>query len=259
MKNILILFACMMFLMTSCSLFDIDNYEPYNASISGVFKDATTGANVGQECKYVNVYGGNIGTPTTGYITAFEKGWDYEAAQNWLVKYDGSYSNTQIFAGTYRLEAKQNNFYPVIKEDVALEKGSNTIDWTVTPYLRVIDPVITFDASAKKFKATFKVQFGDATKANKIYKAVFCAYPDTFVGIYLNNCSADPEASATTGIVADGTTVNTLYINPATASNNAEFKYSPRTHYFRIAVCATGNGYNSSYFYNYSPTVSITY
>jgi hypothetical protein len=239
-------------------LLEIDNYDSYNASISGVFKDATTGANVQQECKYVNQYGGNIGTPTTGYITATESGWDYLAAQNWLVKYDGSYLNSQIFAGTYKLEAKQNNFYPIVKESVILNKGSNTVDWTVTPYVRIIDPTIVYDSSAKKFKATFKVQFGDLTKANKIYKAVFCAYPDTFVGIYLNNCSADPEAFTTTGIVADGTTVNTLYINPATASNNSEFKYS-RKHYLRIAVCATGNGYNSSFFYNYSPAVSISY
>jgi len=258
MKKIFILFTCVTFLMTSCNLLEIDNYDSYNASISGVFKDATTGANVQQECKYVNIYGGNIGTPTTGYITATESGWDYLAAQNWLVKYDGSYLNSQIFAGNYKLEAKQNNFYPVIQENIILNKGSNTIDWTVTPYLRIIDPTIVYDSSAKKFKATFKVQFGDLTKANKIYKAVFCAYPDTFVGIYLNNCSADPEAFTTTGIVADGTTINTLYINPATASNNAEFKYS-RKHYLRIAVCATGNGFNSSYFYNYSPTVSIAY
>lgn len=258
MKKIFILFTCVTFLMTSCNLLEIDNYDSYNASISGVFKDATTGANVQQECKYVNLFGGNIGTPTTGFINAIESGWDYEAAQNWLVKYDGSYSNTQIFAGNYRLEAKQNNFYPLIKENVTLNKGANTVDWTVTPYLRIIDPIIVYDSSAKKFKATFKVQFGDLTKANAIYKAVFCAYPDSFVGIYLNNCSADPEAFKTTGIVADGTTINTLYINPATVSNNAEFKYS-RKHYLRIAVCATGNGYNSSYFYNYSPAVNISY
>ncbi len=258
MKKILYLITCMMFFMTSCELMEIDNYDSYNAAISGVFKDASTGDNVPQECQYVNLYGGNIGTPTSGFITAFEAGWDYEAAQNWLVKYDGSYSNTQIFAGTYRLEAKENNFYPETKADVVLKKGSNTVDWTVTPYLRIIDPVITFDSSVNKFKATFKAQYGDQSKANAIYKAMLCCYPDGFVGVYLNNCSNDPEASKTVGIVADGTTVNTLYINPATASNNAEFKYS-RNHYLRIAVCAVGNGFNSSYHYNYSPTVKIAY
>jgi hypothetical protein len=260
MKKLLYLIS-MMLLMTSCSLFEFDNYEDYNASISGTFKDVTTGENVQQECVYSVIFGGVIGSYTTGYISAFQKGWDYEAAQNWLVKSDGTYLNSNIFAGTYRIEAKEDNFYPVIKDDVIISKGSNTVDWTVTPYVRIIDPSITYDASVSKFKATFKCQYGDPTKANTIYKAVFCIYPDVFVGMSLNNCSSDPEGSKTGGlVVADGTTINTLYINPAFVSNGhtAEFKYS-RTHYLRIAVCATGTGINSSFHYNFSPIVSIHY
>ncbi len=130
----------------------------------------------------MNIYGGNIGTPTTGYISAYELGWDYEAALIWLVKYDGSYNNDCIFAGNYRREAKENNFYPMIMDNVALNKGSNEVDWIVTPYVRIIDPDIVFDASAGKFKATFKLQYGDASKANTIYKAMLCCYPDKFVG-----------------------------------------------------------------------------
>lgn len=99
MKKLIFLIPSMMLLMTSCEWFKLDNYEPYNASITGTFKDASTGNNVEQECKYVNIYGGNIGTPTCGYLSAFELGWDYEAAQVWLIKYDGSYTNSQIFAG----------------------------------------------------------------------------------------------------------------------------------------------------------------
>jgi hypothetical protein len=259
MKKLLYIIPLVMFIMTSCEMFKIDNYESYNASISGVFEDDVTGENVEQECKYTNIYGGNIGTPTTGYISAIELGWDYEKAQIWLVKYDGSYSNTCIFAGSYRLEANENNFYPEIKDDVTINKSSNTVDWSVTPYIRIIDPSITFDATVNKFKATFKLEFGDESKANTVYKAQLCCYPDNFVGIFLNNCGGDTEASANSGIIADGTTVNTLYINPQNAANAAEFKYSPRIHYLRIAVCAVGNGYNSSYHYNYSPTVNIQY
>ena len=258
MKKILFLIPSLMLLMTSCDWLKLDNYEGYDASITGVFKDAGTGTNVEQECKYTNAYSGNIGVITTGYISAYELGWDYEAAQTWLIKYDGTYTNSQIFAGTYRLEAKENNFYPLIQDNIIINKGTNTLDWTVTPYARIIDPVIAFDATVNKFKATFKCQYGDPAKANTIFKAMLCAYPDVFVGAYLNNCSNDPEASATTAIVADGTTVNTLYINPANAANVNEFKYS-RKHYFRIAVCATGTGANSSKMYNFSPTVGIQY
>ena len=248
----------MLLLITSCDMFDIDNYDTYNASISGVFKDADTGVNVEQETVYNNLFGGIITNRTSGYISVFELGWDYEAAQYWLIKYDGSYSNTKVFSGTYRLEANENNFYPEKKDNVTISKGANTIDWIVTPYVRIIDPSITFDASVNKFKATFKLQYGDASKANTIYRATLCCYPDEFVGIALNNCKNDPGASLSTGIVVDGTSVNTLYIDPQDANNASEFKYS-RTHYFRIAVCAVGEGYNTSRHYNYSSTIGIEY
>lgn len=258
MKKILYLILCISFLLTSCEMFEIDNYEPYNASITGTFRDASTGENVGQETVYDNLFGGNISNRTSGFISATELGWDYEKAQYWLVKYDGSYTNTQIFSGTYRLEAKENNFYPVTMDEVTLEKGSNTLDWTVTPYIRVIDPEIIFDTSVNKFKATFKLQYGDASKANSVFKAVLACYPDKFVGIHLNNCNLDPEASMSNGVVVDGTTINTLYIDPHNPNNSTEFKYS-RTHYFRIAVCAVGDGHNTSHHYNYSPIIGIDY
>jgi hypothetical protein len=262
MKKLIYLIP-MMLLMTSCGLFQFDNYETYDASIKGAFIDETTGVNVQQECVYTVSFGGTISSYTTGYISAYELGWDYEAAQNWLVKSDGSYLNTKIFAGKYRLEAQQNNFYPIVKSDVVLKEGSNTVDWTVVPYVRIIDPVITYDATVSKFKAAFKCQYGDATKADSIYKAVFCIYPDVFVGMSCNN-SDDPGASKkAVDIVCDGTTVNTLYIDPAYVStkHNSEFKYS-RTHYLRIAVCSIGTkgkNFNSSYHYNFSPIVPIEY
>lgn len=248
----------MLLFITSCEMFEIDNYDSYNASVSGVFIDATTGENVEQETVYNNLFGGIITNRTSGYISVYELGWDYEAAQYWLIKYDGSYSNTKVFSGSYRLEANENNFYPEKKENITISKGANTINWNVTPYVRIIDPEITFDDSVNKFKATFKLQYGDASKANTIYRASFCCYPDQFVGIALNNCKNDPEATMESGIVADGTTINTLYIDPQNVNNSTEFEYS-RTHYFRIAVCAVGDGYNTSRHYNYSPTISIDY
>jgi hypothetical protein len=261
MKKFIYLIPMMLF-MTSCGLFEFDNYEDYNAAIKGAFTDEATGDNVQQECLYTFFFGGMISTYTTGYVAAYELGWDIEAAQYWLIKYDGSYVNNCIFAGTYRLEAKQNNFYPVTQDEITIKKGSNTVNWTVTPYVRVIDPVITYDAALHKFKATFKCQYGDNTQANTISKALFCVYTDTYVGASLRNCTTDPEASLTgAAVIADGTTVNTMYIDPALtlAGTVAEFKYSPRTHYFRIAVCATGTGINTSSRYNFSPIVPIEY
>ena len=255
----------------------MDNYAGPNASISGRIIDSKTKENVPTECKFGNFFGGAyFGAPTTGYFSVFEKGHsevydidlDYEQAQYWHIKYDGSYSNTQVFSGTYRIAATANNFYPVTKDDIRIEKGENTLDWEVVPYCRVINPKI--ELVNDKFVATFAVEFGDPTQANTVYDAKLLCYPDAFVGMYCNYCNMDQGASSrdlidnnvvVTPIVADGTTLNTLTIDPKNSLNQAEFKYAGKgkEHFFRIAVCAQGNGANISRFYNYSPTVVIKY
>lgn len=254
MKKILYLLGAVL-MAASCSLFEMDNYDGPDAAVSGRIIDSKTGENVPVECKYGNFFGGAyMGAPTEGYFSVIQKGWDYEKAQYWHIKYDGSYVNTQIFSGTYRIEAAANNFYPVTKDDVVFNKGNNTLDWEVVPYARVIDPVIEYKDG--KFVASFKCEFGDAGKANSIVDAKLLCYPDAFVGIYCNYCGNDPGA-VSTEIVADGRTVNVLTIDPSLPANNAEFKYTGKNHYFRIAVCAEGEGYNTGRHYNYCPTVKI--
>ena len=148
MKKIIYILSTVL-LAASCSLFEMDNYDGPDASVTGRIIDAKTGENVPLECKYGNFFGGAyFGSPTEGYFSVFEKGWDYEKAQYWHIKYDGSYANSQIFSGTYRIEAAANNFYPVVKDDVVFKKGDNTLDWEVVPYARVIDPKIEYKNAA---------------------------------------------------------------------------------------------------------------
>ncbi len=46
-------------------------------------------------------------------------------------------------------------------------------------------------------------------------------------------------------------------IDPSLSVNQAEFKYTGKYHYLRIAVCAEGNGANTGHHYNYSHTFKI--
>ena len=254
MKKIFYLLS-LVTLVTSCSLFEMDNYAGPDATITGNIIDAKTKENVPTECKFGNFFGGAYtGAPTEGYFSVYELGWDYEAAQYWHIKYDGSYTNALVWAGKYRMEAKENNFYPETKDNIEIKKGTNTLDWEVTPYARVIDPKVEYVNG--KFVATFKCEFGDASKANKIKNAKLFCYPDAFVGVYCNYCGSDPGATLNE-VVCDGTTVNTLTIDPTLTANISEFKYTGKYHYFRIGICAEGNGYNSKNHYNYSPTVKI--
>ena len=263
-------------MVNSCVFFKMDNYEGPNASISGRIIDSKTGDNVPTECKYGNFFGGAyMGAPTTGYFSVYEK--DYSEVYNiplegtgtqyWHIKYDGTYTNTKVFSGNYRIAALSDNFYPVTKDDVRINPGENVLDWTVTPYCRIVNPKIELQGG--KFVATFSVELGDPTKANTIYDARLLCYPDCYVGMYCNYCKSDQGANMLdvkgTGAVvnevkADGGTY-TLTIDPTLTANINEFKYAGKgkEHFFRIAVCATGNGANGSRFYNYSPTVKIVY
>jgi hypothetical protein len=256
MKKLLYILAALL-MASSCAFFEMDNYEGPDATVTGRIIDAKTGENVPVECKFGNFFGGAyMGSPTEGYFSVIEKGWEAEAAQYWHIKYDGTYANTMVYSGEYDISATANNFYPVEKKGLKFEKGDNTLDWEVTPYARIIDPKV--ELVGGKFVATFKCEFGDASKANTIYDAKLLCYPDAFVGIYCNNCAQDPGATSKT-IVADGKTVNTLTIDPANTLNYNQFKYKNREHFFRIAVCAEGPGHNTGRHYNYCPTIKIKY
>ncbi len=256
MKKLLYILAALL-MASSCAFFEMDNYEGPDATVTGRIIDAKTGENVPVECKYGNFFGGAyMGSPTEGYFSVIEKGWDAEAAQYWHIKYDGTYTNTMVYSGEYDISATANNFYPVEKKGLKFEKGDNTLDWEVTPYARIIDPKV--ELVGGKFVATFKCELGDASKANTIYDAKLLCYPDAFVGIYCNNCGMDPGATSK-AIVADGKTVNTLTIDPANTLNYNQFKYKNREHFFRIAVCAEGPGHNTGRHYNYCPTIKIKY
>ncbi len=254
MKKIFYILSILV-LTSSCSWFELDNFDGPNAAISGTIIDAQTKEVLAVECKFGNMFGGvYMGAPNEGYISVYEKGWDYEAAQYWHLKNDGTYRNAAIFAGEYRMEANANNFYPVTKDNVVINEGENTMDWEVIPYVRIIDPKVEYVNG--KFVATYKCEFGDPAKANKIVNAKLLCYPDTFVGVYCNYCAQDPSATSTQ-VVADGKTVNTLSIDPKLSVNLAEFKYTGKYHYFRIAVCAEGAQANTGRHYNYCQTIKI--
>lgn len=240
---------------SSCSLFQLDNYDEPDAVVSGTIYDAKTHEPLAVECKFGNMFGGvYMGAPTEGYFSVYQKGWDYEAAQYWHFKNNGTYKNALVFSGTYRMEANADNFYPTSKDDVVIKKGENTIDWEVTPYVRILNPSIEYDGT--KFIAKFACEFGDPSKANTIVDGRLLCYPDTFVGMYCNYCAQDPGAISK-DIVCDGKTINTLTIDPSLSVNLNEFKYMGKYHYLRIAICAEGNGANTGRHYNYTQTVKI--
>ena len=133
----------------SCS--KTDNYPPPSETLNGKIIDAGTGQTVQGEVSGENGTGSRIelreiswsDNPTPLYLATMQ---------------DGTYNNTKIFAGTYKISADgafvplvQTGANPVDKsKTVEVKGGVTTVDFTVEPFLRIEwigDPVVNPDGT----------------------------------------------------------------------------------------------------------------
>lgn len=238
MKKIIVLLSLLV-LATSCDWFVFDNQEGWDAQVEGRILDSKTGQPM------------QFAFPNTSTISIIQEGWDEEKAQTWYVKPNGTYRNKLAWSGKYRMETKKQNFYPV-SQSFTLEKGANTVDFTVTPYCRIIDPVITYEGT--KIVARFKVEVEDASKTPDVTVALF-GFTDRWVSDGNNNFSGQSSAKKKNVKTIDGQTVIELTADTTVASG-AQFTYK-REHFLRIGAVATGSE-NSGKCYNFSPVYKMS-
>lgn len=239
MKKIfyVLLASVALFGTTSC---EVDNYEAPNASIEGSFLDSKDGSLVGTD------------TTNGNEITVYEQGYAAEQAETWYVDNTGTYANKRIFAADYRISFMNTNFYPYTGSDIiTVKKGNNKIDFTVTPFLRVVNPTITYDAASKTVTAKFKVEQGKNDPEITLGEVRLFAFGTKWVG---NSFCFGGGSSSKMSVNApvDPTKEYTLTM---TVDNN-DFKYD-KTYYFRIGVKANGPSKYGTIRHNYSPLVKI--
>ena len=242
MKKILVLLS-LLILATSCDWFVFDNMEQWDAQVEGRIIDSKTGENV------------QMAWPNNSRIEVYELGWDDRVSEKWYVKCNGTYVNKLVWAGKYEMETVDRNFYPV-KIPFELQKGANTVDFTVTPYARIIDPQITYEDG--KIVARFKAEHADPTKTTNMDVALF-GFTDRWVSDGNNNFDFDKvqkDGKKKKIKTADGQTIIELSIDPTKASGT-QFVYK-RDHFFRIGAVATGSGVNSGKRYNFSPVFKVS-
>ena len=243
MKNILKILVLPLVISVLAISCEIDNYDGPDASISGRFLDNVTGELVGTDISNGNSIG------------AYELGWASEARQNWVIKNSGEYTNNLVFAGTYRLELNNGNFYPFVVNDFVIEKGSNTYDFTVTPFIRIKNPEIRYDAATKIVTATFNLEAGGTdVKLNEIR---LFAFTDHWVGNYVKFAiaSADCYKRVSNNLVSATISGDKYTLSMNVADNASLFKYT-RNYYFRIGALATVSGVGTVR-HNYSPLTVI--
>ena len=270
MKKFIILLA-LLSAAVSCSFFELDSFEGPNAQVTGRLFDMVTGEQISLEAGAEQ----SFSWTTWSYVTSVKYGalvvyeqdyvpptWagepgDYptgESAQDWLVRFDGTFTNTMVFAAKYRFSTLKLPCYEPEegKNTFTLEKGKNTMDIGLLPFCRVKDPKITYNAATKKVVATSYVELTDPNRANKVSNVAFCGNTQMFVGC--NSQNLVKEKAAKMQNVNPGELI-TLEIDTTDPNNADLFKYSTQDRYFRIAAMAEGNGYNqaSDKHYNFSP------
>lgn len=246
MKKFIYTFAGVVALLsalTSCSMFKYDTLDGPNAQVNGCLLDIETGEKIGIE------------TAGSNGLVVVEKGWDAEAEQTWLVRFDGMYTNNLIFAADYYFLTKSLPCYQPENSDFTIKEGKNRMDISLLPFCRIVNPQIRWDAAAKKVVATFSVEVTDPDKANQITNVALCGNTQLFVGCNYQNLAKN-DAGAKMKNVNPGETI-TLEINANDSANADLFRYN-QARYFRIAAMASGNGYNTGNYYNFSPIYKVS-
>lgn len=226
MKKIHIYILAVTLAFSACKL---DNLEKPAAGLSGKFIDAQTNELVQQDIIR--------GTQ----IELKEHGYDPVSSQFLVVKTDGTYENSMLFANTYTIQPVRGNFIAVEPQKFKISPGS-TLDFKVVPYIRIREASIT--KTGNKIVATFKIQQNIISNVKKIG---LYAHVDSRVGEPMRQVAAERELNA----VTDANQVYTLEID--LPSNSAVLKPGNQ-YYFRIGALIDA----SEAKLNYAPAVRIT-
>ena len=212
----------------SCSLFQLDTYAGPDATLYGTIIDSQTGEPLQSD----------IVSGTT--IKLVEHGYADPTPTYLVVKNDGSYRNTRLFAGTYTVQPDTRNFLPVDPQDIRID-GETRLDFSVTPYIRIRDVSVTKEENT--VLATFSLE---PTTLNAVQEVALFASDQASVGSTVNSVSRIKAVG--TGVAPD----RQFRIGINVKDNSSFFKEN-RNYYFRIGALSSYSGAR----YNYAPTVKI--
>lgn len=218
-----------LFLLNSCELSELDNYDGPNATIHGGIYDLETGELVQQDV---------INGMQIEYV---EHGFDNAQTQYMVVMNDGTYRNNLMFAAEYTIRPVRGNFVPVESKEIKVE-GDIIQNFEVQPYIRVQNALI--EKQENKVVATFNL---DQTVTNNVNTIGLFAHEEMNVGEPLNLVSSKIDINAVSNDVFE----YRLEINLEANSSSLE---SGKDYYFRVGALIDAPEAK----YNYAPAVKIT-
>jgi hypothetical protein len=205
-----------------------DNYDAPDAGLYGNVFDSETGELVQQD-----IIGGT-------QIQFIEHGYDPYEIQTMVIKNDGTYANSLMFANTYSVQPVRGNFVEVPSQDVEV-RGQTKLDFQVKPYIRIKDVSITKSGSV--ITATFKLQ---QTVVNNVRKIGLYVHADSRVGEPMRLAATEQDINA----VTNPATVYTLQLDVNAYSSLLK---AGKDHYFRVGALIDAGEAKL----NYAPVVKI--
>jgi hypothetical protein len=212
MKKILNILAVSSFCLIMGGCVKDDNYAAPNATVTGTITDSSTGkpfqSGPNDERLYVLQTSYTAGTPIPFY---------------WNVEPGGTFNNSAVFAGTYKIYPTDGAFVPLVytSSGTLVDHGSKTItvnanattttNFTVTPFLTVSwvgDPVINTDGTVS-ISCTVVRGTTDPLWIFNLTDIFFFISNTDFVsnGSYDNTLATDVVYSGTAGNAVLGTTI----------------------------------------------------
>lgn len=243
LKNLFIISVAVFALSACGDMFSIDNYEEPNASFNGSIRDIKTG-----ELVETDIQNGSrlqfqeLGYPT-GLLTR-------------VVMQNGEFRDDLFFAGSYSIDFNACNFYPFFVDKVDVKKGNNTINYEVTPYIRVKNVNIVKEGNT--IKATFNLEPGkDEVRLSNV---CLYAHTDIYVGdqvtTYTPGGDGFKQSFSPAKVITESETY-TLTIDLTNEVNKKYFKYE-RNYYFRVGAMASVSGVGTIR-RNYAPYTIINF
>ena len=242
-KNVILTLVAV-FAFSACDMFKIDNYPGPNASINGGIIDELTGELVPTDL----VNGSRFQFQELGYPAGLITR---------SIMQDGKYRDDLFFAGTYSIDFNQCNFFPHKIETITFQKGNNTQDFKVTPYIRV--KTLSISKVGNLIVAKFTLQAGrDNVRLSRID---LYAGTDIYIGsgfTYFTRAGSGYSQSFS-NVVINEANVYELSLDLKNVSNNDFFKYK-KNYYFRVGALATVSGTNvGTIRNNYGETVVLNF
>jgi hypothetical protein len=179
--------------------------------------------------------------------------------KGWVIKQNGEYRNDLVYANEYKFEFTSCNFFPYI-DTMDIKPGENNIDFTVTPYIRIKNLSIIYDAVANKINATFNLEGGRPSV--KVSRITLYAWTDIYVGEYVKKTLTSGTGTPTRSFTGAAQTINPATVQTLSidlAANQATTKDGFGTHrnyYFRVGAMAIQTGVGTIRT-NYAPYVVI--